>query len=90
MNKLTGIIQKMMAVLLMAILFGAYSNMGNNTHISDLKEIDKKFEYGNSYPDYRDLYTDTWVATDALGRKMPSFEDVGILKDDKRRVVGIF
>lgn len=39
---------------------------------------------------YRDLYSDTWVATDALGRQMPDYKEVGDLKDDKRRVVGIF
>jgi hypothetical protein len=39
---------------------------------------------------YRDLYEDTWVATDALGRTMPDYEEVGPLKDDKRRMVGIF
>ena len=49
----------------------------------------------NSYADkgdmqYRDLYSDTWVASDALGRTMPSYEEVGPVKDDKRRVSGIF
>ncbi|MFA5814535.1 MAG: hypothetical protein WC865_02830 [Bacteroidales bacterium] len=39
---------------------------------------------------YRDLYSDTWVASDALGRKMPSFEMVGPVKKDQRRVVSIF
>jgi len=39
---------------------------------------------------YRDLYSDTWVATDALGRTMPTFETVGPPKKDQRRVVGIF
>ncbi|MFV0592154.1 MAG: hypothetical protein ACK5M7_12280 [Draconibacterium sp.] len=39
---------------------------------------------------YRDIYPDTWVANDALGRQMPSFSDVGPVKDDQRRVVGIF
>jgi hypothetical protein len=38
----------------------------------------------------RDLYSDTWVASDALGRTMPSFEEVGPVRDDKRRVTGIF
>ena len=33
---------------------------------------------------------DTWVATDALGRTMPTQEEVGNVKNDKRRVVGIF
>jgi len=39
---------------------------------------------------YRDIYPDTWVATDALGRAMPVFSEVGPVKQDKRRVVGIF
>lgn len=39
---------------------------------------------------YWDVYPDTWVATDALGRTMPGQEDVGNVKNDKRRVVGIF
>ena len=46
-----------------------------------------------SMPDttaYRDLYENTWVATDALGRHMPSFEEVGPVKKDQRRVTGIF
>ncbi|NLN77103.1 MAG: hypothetical protein GX139_12460 [Armatimonadetes bacterium] len=38
----------------------------------------------------RDLFSDTWVATDALGRSMPGIEEVGPVKDDQRRVVGIF
>ncbi|MCF7817036.1 MAG: hypothetical protein K9M54_04075 [Kiritimatiellales bacterium] len=38
----------------------------------------------------RDIYPDTWVATDALGRTMPDFASVGPVKDDRRRVVGIF
>lgn len=38
----------------------------------------------------RDLYPDTWVATDALGRTMPDFETVGPVRRDQRRVVGIF
>jgi hypothetical protein len=39
---------------------------------------------------YRDLYADTWVATDALGRTMPGIDDVGSVKNDQRRVTGIF
>ncbi|HOV73407.1 MAG TPA: hypothetical protein PK967_05485 [Candidatus Hydrogenedentes bacterium] len=41
-------------------------------------------------PYYRDLYPDTWVATDALGRTMPDFSTVGPVKNDQRRIVGIF
>lgn len=39
---------------------------------------------------YRDIYPDTWVATDALGRTLPGFQQVGPVKTDQRRVVGIF
>ena len=39
---------------------------------------------------YRDLYPDTWVANDALGRTMPGIETAGAVKTDQRRVVGIF
>ena len=39
---------------------------------------------------YRDLYADTWVATDGVGREMPDYEETGPLKKDQRRVVGIF
>ena len=41
-------------------------------------------------PYYRDLYSDTWVANDALGRAMPDYAEVGPVKHDQRRVVGIF
>lgn len=40
--------------------------------------------------DYRDIYPDTWVATDALGRTMPTQSDVGPVKTDQRRVVSTF
>jgi hypothetical protein len=38
----------------------------------------------------RDLYPDTWVGRDALGRNMPTDSVVGPVKQDHRRVVGIF
>jgi hypothetical protein len=41
-------------------------------------------------PDYRDIYPDTWVATDALGRSMPGIDEAGPVKTDQRRVTGIF
>jgi hypothetical protein len=40
--------------------------------------------------EFRDLYSDTWVGSDALGRLMPLFDEVGPLKKDQRRVVGMF
>jgi hypothetical protein len=39
---------------------------------------------------YRDLFPDTWVGHDALGRNMPTESLVGPVKKDQRRVVGIF
>jgi hypothetical protein len=39
---------------------------------------------------FRDLFPDTWVAQDALGRSMPAYSVVGPVKKDQRRVVGIF
>ena len=39
---------------------------------------------------YRDLYPDTWVGHDALGRNLPTLSVVGPVKNDHRRVVGIF
>lgn len=41
-------------------------------------------------PQYRDIYPDTWVATDAIGRTMPDVAEAGPPKTDQRRVVGIF
>jgi hypothetical protein len=45
---------------------------------------------GSAIAQARDLYSDTWVATDALGRKMPLIGEAGPVKNDQRRVVGIF
>jgi len=39
---------------------------------------------------FRDIYPDTWVATDALGRTMPDISAVGPVKTDHRRVAGMF
>jgi hypothetical protein len=37
-----------------------------------------------------DIYSDTWVASDALGRLIPTSIEAGNVKKDKKRVVGIF
>ncbi len=44
----------------------------------------------NETTGYRDLYADTWVATDAIGRTMPTISLTGPVKKDHKRVVGIF
>ncbi len=38
----------------------------------------------------RDIYPDTWVGVDALGRRMPTAAQAGTVKTGQRRVVGIF
>ena len=46
---------------------------------------------GSSFPvaaEVRDLYSDTWAATDALGRRLPGYEQVGPVREN--RTVGIF
>jgi len=46
--------------------------------------------YADEAPYYRDLFPDTWVGHDALGRNLPTYSVVGPVKKDHRRVVGIF
>lgn len=60
-------------------------------NIQAQQQSDKKITSIN-YTDhnYRDLYSDTWVGSDALGREMPTHDEVGSVKMDHRRVVGIF
>ena len=43
-----------------------------------------------SVNDSSDLMSDTWVATDALGRQMPLVDSVGKVKTGQERAVGIF
>jgi hypothetical protein len=47
-------------------------------------------KHGNPVYNYRDLYSDTWVATDALGRTVPGHEKCGPLKDDKTVMIFYF
>lgn len=44
----------------------------------------------SSWAQVTDLMSDTWVATDALGREMPLMDTAGPVKRDHRRVTGIF
>lgn len=73
-------------VLFSATLVGAFFI---TTGIAQVNSETKKIsDTDTNY--YRDLYSDTWVASDALGRKMPTFNEVGPVKTDKKRVVSIF
>ncbi|MGQ8336259.1 hypothetical protein ACUNWD_06875 [Sunxiuqinia sp. A32] len=54
------------------------------------EKVDDFSPFGDKETYCRDIYPDTWVANDALGRPMPAYEEVGQVKNDQRRVVGIF
>ncbi|MHB8339175.1 MAG: hypothetical protein ACYDEE_17300, partial [Ignavibacteriaceae bacterium] len=54
------------------------------------KSLEQLPDTTSNEPYYRDIYPDTWVGTDALGRTMPDYSEVGPVKKDHRRVVGIF
>ncbi|RLD10012.1 MAG: hypothetical protein DRI44_07145 [Chlamydiae bacterium] len=41
-------------------------------------------------PNYRDIFPDTWVGDDALGRVVPDWQMVGLPKTNGRHDVGIF
>lgn len=43
-----------------------------------------------AHAEERDLFADTWVGTDALGRAMPTADEVGPPKGGQRRTVGMF
>ncbi|MDF1576684.1 MAG: T9SS type A sorting domain-containing protein [Bacteroidales bacterium] len=60
---------------------------GTSIHYNEYSKPDEQPIFPSSP---RDLRTDTWVATDDLGRTLPGYEEVGPVKDDHRRVVGIF
>ena len=88
--------------LLMLFFFAAASFLLTHSARTQNKNIIDKPQAGKSdfgtpasgaaaeNQDYRDLYSDTWVGTDALGRTMPDYAAVGPVKEDHRRVVGIF
>jgi len=44
--------------------------------------------FASSASSERDLFSDTWVATDALGRQLPGYEECGEVREN--RTVGIF
>ncbi|MCK4750510.1 MAG: hypothetical protein KAT15_25810, partial [Bacteroidales bacterium] len=71
-------------VFILNILFFSFACTSPDKGAQDQSAISEQDTY------YRDLYPDTWVATDALGRTMPDIDSVGPVKRDHRRVVGMF
>ena len=72
-------------LIISAFLFLVSIGVQAKTAVTSEKEQIKKAESA-----FRDIYPDTWVATDALGRKMPDEYEVGPVKNDQRRIAGIF
>ncbi len=50
----------------------------------------QKINVKTNSPVFHDIFPDTWVGTDALGRNMPDKSVVGPKKTDQKRVAGIF
>ncbi|MBE0654920.1 MAG: hypothetical protein IH594_14055, partial [Bacteroidales bacterium] len=64
-------------------LFAMIAATAATLTFSTCKSPEKDETSGITSPEetgYRDLYPDTWVATDALGRHMPSYEEAGPAK----------
>ena len=70
------------SLFIIAFVFALYVQGQQKISAKDAGSTEKEY--------YRDLYSDTWVASDALGRTMPDQKTVGPVKNDQRRVVGIF
>ena len=86
LNKKRWVNQSSMRITLLALMVSLVS-----CSVTDTKtKSDSKSLTSGEDKYFRDIYPDTWVANDALGRRMPSFSDVGPVKEDQRRVVGIF
>lgn len=82
-----GLNQKIMKyhlLIIIAILLSA------NIQAQHQKDATKAATFNSDDGYYRDLYSDTWVGTDALERSMPDIKEAGPVKKDHRRVVGMF
>ena len=71
---------KSITVLALSIFLSACTIQTDEQQV--FNQDDSTFEW--------DIFPDTWVATDALNRTMPSYNEVGDVKNDQRRVTGIF
>jgi hypothetical protein len=92
MGKMKFLNRRVLIMAIAGLMLGAWSAVaGKPGEIkSDSKSGFSKTDSSSVKTDYRDIYPDTWVATDALGRTMPGFQDAGPVKNDQRRIVGIF
>jgi len=83
MNRIS--LQKSLILLAISVAFPVLSCFSQ-----EKKVINKVLSTASAENTYRDIYPDTWVANDALGRTMPDYQEVGPVKNDQRRIVGIF
>jgi len=73
-------------IIIMVLFFFSCTSQKGKEETSDDQNLSNSS--GENY--YRDIYPDTWVANDALGRIMPDYQETGPVKKDQRRIVGIF
>ncbi|NDP22957.1 MAG: hypothetical protein GZ091_18040 [Paludibacter sp.] len=70
-------------------ILGYAQKKTNSTAFSNNSEIQTTYTTSIN-ENYRDIFADTWVASDALGRKMLFLEEVGPVKNDQRRITAMF
>ncbi len=78
---------KLLAATVLFLLTGLQGYSQNKKEKAVIPQIPSDSSDVNHY---RDIYPDTWVGNDALGRPMPGTEEAGPVKTGQRRVVGIF
>jgi hypothetical protein len=90
MKKTILFIGFIVATFSLSTVFLLSQTKSNLVNIKKEKSLIKDSTITLSERYYRDIYPDTWVGTDALGRTMPDYPEVGPIKKGHRRVVGIF
>ena len=89
-HKITILRKCLTAMVILPLLAMTFSLNGNAGYRDNGPAVNYPGDTASVAFEPRDLYADTWVASDGLGRVMPSFEEVGPVKQDQRRVTGIF
>ena len=78
----------LLAALLLLDVYAVNKEKSADRTVKPSESITKQKEVSENV--CRDIFPDTWVATDALGRTMPDESIVGGVKTNQRRVVGMF
>ncbi len=95
-SSMKAITNKMVQALTLALTAGliwgfmSLSAFASTAVLTDPESASKTASTESDSPQGRDLYSDAWFAVDALGRATPTFDEAGPVKNEQRRVVGIF